>query len=101
MITEAVVSELYTAILRYKQAIDRNGGISFEKERVKNLLFNYREEILDMMTNFKKADEEAEKDSSELEELREKVAVQGKMIETLTKKLNDRKKKDPAAEDKG
>ena len=93
MITDAVVSELYTAILRYQQAIDRNAGISVEKERVKNLLFNYRDEIYEMMANTGRST--AVDTTDELEGLREKVAVQERMIETLTKKLNDRKKKDP------
>lgn len=92
MITKTVVEELYTALLRYQQAIDRNAGFATEKERVKNFLFTYRTEIYDMM----KESVEAE---SRVEELEEKVAVQAKMIESLTQKLKTAKKKEPPADE--
>ena len=92
MITKTVVDELYAALLRYQQAIDRNAGFVTEKERVKNFLFTYRTEIYEMM----KESMEAE---SRMEELEEKVSVQAKMIESLTQKLNGKKKEPPA--DKG
>ena len=93
MITTAVVEEMFTALLRYRQAVDRNAGITLEKERVKNFLFNYRDDIYEMAAGHAESE-------SRIAELEEKVALQEKMIESLTQKLNAAKKKEPPA-DKG
>lgn len=93
MMTPTVIEELYTALLRYQQAVDRNAGIATEKERVKNFLFHYRNEIYEALST-------SEEGAEQLAELKEEVAVKEKMIADLTKKVNEMKKKMPPA-DKG
>ena len=89
MLTEKALQEFDSQKRRYEQAKNRNAGISFEKERLKNLLFNYCDDLLSVAEDIQKVQEEKK-------ELQEKVDVLNKSVEVLTKKLNEanRQKKD-------
>ena len=96
MITDKVIEEFDSAKLRYQQAKIRNAGISFEKERLKNLLFNYYEDLL-------KAAKDLVAEQQENDNLRQQINILNASAETLTKKLNDlnRQKKKASPETEG
>lgn len=46
-----IYQEISSANMDYRAAVSRNTGITASKDRVKNLLFNYREVILQALQN--------------------------------------------------
>lgn len=96
MITEKALEEFNSARIRYNQAKNRNSGITFEKERLKNLLFNYHEELLDSAKEIAQL-------QNEIEGLRQQNSILNTSVETLTKKLNDlnRQKKKASPDTEG
>lgn len=88
MITRAVTDEMIIAKRRYDEAVLRGIGANLEKERMKNLAYNYYEDILAMC-------EECQALTAENEQLRQKVDVYEKMMaeaNTKTRKKNESEK---------
>lgn len=73
MITSVVHDEMIYARRRYNEAVDRNNGIKAEKERMKNLMFNYYDEILATL-------DEVQMLADENRTLKEKIAVYEQMM---------------------
>lgn len=85
MITATVMEEFDRAKLRFIQATQRGAGISIEKERMKNLMYNYYDDILETL-------KEGEKTTAEIENLKQENALLRNAVVDLTAKLNAKKK---------
>ena len=73
MITNIARDEMIYAKRRYNEAVSRNNGIKAEKERMKNLMFNYYDDILATI-------DEAQKLKTEMATLKEKLGVYEQMM---------------------
>lgn len=93
MITAAVIDEMKMAKKRYEGAITRGSGVKAEKERVKNLLYNYLDDIIALS-------EENATLTSENENLLKKVSLYERMMnEANTSKKNKKAASSEPAEE--
>ena len=80
MMTEKVLETLKQAKLELRNAESIHAGINIAKERMKNILYNYKDELIEMAVQFIPM-------SDENRELREAQAEDSKEINALRKKL--------------
>lgn len=80
MMTEKALETLKQAKLELRNAESIRAGINIAKERMKNILYNYKDELIEMAEQFIPM-------SDENRELREAQAEDSKEINALRKKL--------------
>ena len=90
-----VYDDISSANMEYRSAIARNAGISAAKDRVKNLLFNYRDDILSALHGASASQREIDRLNEQRVMLEDELAAVDDENNDLRKKVRELESAEP------